>query len=540
MTISTPLLRLPNSRQASIRFYDKVLTAAAERSPGALVQARRVLGRQDLFFLLVYYLGRKDINRDWLFDRCREVQSAPNGHLDLWARDHYKSTIITVGLSIQDVLASHGDDPLPTYGGREATIGVFSHSRPIAKAFLKQIKREFELNEALRRDFADVLWANPAAEAPQWSEDGGIIVKRRTNPKEATIEAWGLVDGQPTSKHFFIRVYDDVVTRESVSTAEQIRKTTEAWELSTNLGTNGGWERYIGTRYHLFDSYAEMMRRGTVKPRIYPATKDGTDNGEPVLLTVDELAKKRQDQGPYTFAMQMLQNPLADRAQGFREEWLRYWSINSLSGLNVMMVVDPASGRNRERGRDPASGQKRSRNDYTSIWVIGLGGDGNFYVVDMVRDRLNLTERANVIFDLHRKYRPTLVGYEQYGLQADIEHIKDRQERENYRFKIEELGGRMAKEDRIRRLVPHFEQGRVYLPNSLIRRDWEGRAVDLVRTFLEEEYLAFPVLAHDDMLDSLSRICDDGMKLDPPSGDLKPKLYDPYQPKQRQDWMTRF
>ena len=37
-------------------------------------------------------------------------------------------------------------------------------------------------------------------------------------------EAHGLVDGQPTSRHFRLRVYNDVVVPESVYTPEQIQK----------------------------------------------------------------------------------------------------------------------------------------------------------------------------------------------------------------------------------------------------------------------------------------------------------------------------
>ena len=174
----------------------------------------------DLFFLLIHGLRRIDADRDWLFERCREVQKDPNNRLDLWSREHYKSTIITFGLTIQDVL----NDP-------DITVGIFSHTRPIAKGFLRQIKREFESNDFLKQLFPDVLWANPQTEAPKWSEDEGLIVKRKGNPKEGTVEAWGLVDGQPTSKHYKLMVYDDTVTRESVTTPDMIAKVTEAWEL---------------------------------------------------------------------------------------------------------------------------------------------------------------------------------------------------------------------------------------------------------------------------------------------------------------------
>jgi hypothetical protein len=219
------------------------------------------------------------MERQWLFERCREVQAGPNGYLDLWSREHYKSTIITYGKSIQDILASHGDDPLPVWDGREVTIGIFSHTRPIAKGFLRQIKQEFEANDVLRDLFPDIFWPNPRRDAPKWSEDDGIIVRRKSNPKEATVEAWGLVDGQPTSKHFLILNYDDIVTRESVTTPDMIAKTTSALELSYNLGAHGGHKRFIGTRYHYNDSYKTLMDRGTAKPRIYKATDDGTVHG---------------------------------------------------------------------------------------------------------------------------------------------------------------------------------------------------------------------------------------------------------------------
>lgn len=459
----------------------------------------RKRARTDLFFLMTEILGRKDIDRPWLKARCEEVQASPNGHLDLWAREHYKSTIITFGLTIMEILGSHGDDPLPEYGGRELCFGIFSHTRPIAKGFLRQIKTEFEKNERLKALFPDILWADPR-QAPKWSEDDGIVVKRKSNPKESTVEAWGVVDGQPTGKHFPRLVYDDLVTKESVTTPDMIAKTTAALELSYNLGTDGGVKRFIGTRYHYNDSYKTVIDRGTANPRVYPATEDGTVTGTPVLLSAEVLAEKRRDMGPYTFACQMLQDPKGDETQGFRDEWLRYYEGDASSGTNRYILIDPAS-------------EKKKGNDYTAIWVVGLGSDQNYYALEIIRDRLNLTQRVQLVMELHRKWKPKDVRYEKYGMMADIEHLKFVQQQENYRFDVTEVAGQTPKPDRIKRLIPIFEQRRFYLPRSQYRTNYEGVTEDMVQVFLHQEYKPFPVAIHDDMFDALARIEEPGLDL---------------------------
>jgi len=465
----------------------------------------RSLCQTDLYFLLRYICGRKDMEHPWVFARCREVQAEPNDRIDLWAREHYKSTIITFGLTVQDIL-----------NNQDITVGIFSHTRPIAKGFLRQIKRELEGNERLKALFPDVLYANPIKESPKWSEDEGIIVRRRTNPKEATVEAWGLVDGQPTSKHYGLMVYDDVVTRESVTTPDMIAKVNEAWELSTNLTSEGGRVRIAGTRYHFNDTYAEIIRRGGAIARIHPATDDGTPSGNPVLLTRESLEKKRVAQGAYTFSSQQLLNPVADEAQGFKTDWI----IN-----NTFKIHGRGEQFNRYIVVDPANAKKRS-SDYTAMIVIGLGMDENYYVLDMLRDRLNLTQRADALFTLHKKWKPKLVGYERYGMMADIQHINDRMQQDNYRFHIVELGGISSKSDRIRRLIPLFENRRFFFPDTIWRTNYEGKSVELVQAFIEEEYKAFPVGLHDDMFDALSRILDPEMALNWPKQVETPDRYE--------------
>jgi predicted phage terminase large subunit-like protein len=240
------------------------------------------------------------------------------------------------------------------------------------------------------------------------------------------------------------------------------------------------------------------MDRGTATPRIHAATHDGSESGDPVFLTVEQLHIKRRDMGPYVFGCQMLQNPIADSAQGFKREWLRYFTgdITTQSSFNWYLLVDAANS-------------KRKGSDYTSIWAVGLGIDGNYYAIPEVRDRLNLTERTERLIDLHRKYRPVEVRYERYGMMADIAYIKLMQEKENYRFDIVEVAGQTSKIDRIKRLVPLSQNGSLYLPRQKNVTDYEGITRDLVQSFIEEELIPFPVPLHDDMLDALARIQED-------------------------------
>jgi len=459
------------------------------------VALMRWLGQNDLFFLLTVLLGRPDAGKPWIFDRCREIEAAADGTLFLLAREHYKSTMITFAGTIQAILR----DP-------NVTIGIFSHTRPAAKGFLTQIKSELETNEAIKGLYPDVLFADPQKESPRWSMDDGIIVRRSANPKESTVEAWGLVDGQPIGKHYRLMVYDDVVTDDGCKTPGMIEATQKAWELSLNLGSDGGRKVYVGTRYHQNDCWATMLKRGTPVV-MHPATDDGTANGEPVLMSRAFLGEKRRLMGPYTFSCQMLLNPVAEGSMGFRQNWLCYWIKQpARDSLNVYITVDPSSGK------------KKGSGDYTVMLVHGLGCDGNYYLLDGVRDRLNLTQRAQDLMRLVRKWSPACVGYEEYGMQADIEHIRQIMEQQSYRFNLVPMGGKLSKNDRIMRLIPVYEAGRMWLPCRSVFVDVQGKARDLIAEYLDDEYGMFPVCAHDDMLDCHARI------LDPVLGAVFPRV----------------
>ena len=457
----------------------------------------RTLCKEDLFFLLTVALRRHDANNQFVFDRCREVEVDRDGFINLWSREHYKSSIGSFALIIQEVLR----DP-------EVTIGIFSHTRPIAKAFLFAIKTELETNSFIKNLFKDVLYDDPQKESKKWSLDDGLIVKRKSSAPTCTLEAWGLVDGMPTGKHFAILNYDDLVSLGSVTSPEMIEKTTNAWRVSLNLGSEAGTQkcrkRYWGTRYHQNDTYAQIIDTGSVKVKeIYPTDLGKNDIeviGNPVLMTTETLLEKRKSMGIYVYATQMLQNPSADKAQGFDTNWLEYYdSLRNNRNWNYYIICDPAGDK------------KKKTSDYTVFCVIAMAPDKNYYLVDMVRDRLNLTERTNILFELIMKWNPKKIGYEEYGKDSDIAHIKYVQDEKGFRFNIEPLAGHMPKADRIRRLVPIFEGRHFFLPRRLPYITKAKQMVDLVQEFIAKEYIDFPVSSHDDMLDCISRVLDDNL-----------------------------
>lgn len=485
---------------------------------GTNVEGIRVLCQIDLYYLLVKVCGRVDMLHPWLYERCREFERAPNGHLDLWAREHYKSTIITFGGTIQAIL----NDP-------EITCCIFSHTGDIALAFLKQIKNELEMNETLKTAFPDILWANPAKQAKQWNTQDGIVVKRHGNPKEATLESSGLVDGQPVSKHYKLRIYDDVVTDRSVHTPEQIKKTTDSYSLSQSLGMVGGIERMIGTRYSYADTYEWVLQRNAMKERIYPATKNGEPDGELVLFTPEHWKELKMKLTDNDIACQYMQNPLSGQQRMFNILDLQVYEVRPQI-LNVYIMCDPARS-------------KKKDSDNTAIMVIGVDYALNKYLLDGYNHKMNLKERWENYLNMYVRWirqpgiQNVYMGYESFGAQADMDYFEEQMKRPNIpRFDIKELAwpreGEGSKIDRVQRLIPDVKSKKMYLPypssdkrltanqqkmknqgydhriaQPVRRKDENGNVYDVAEA-LKMQFHYFPFGGKKDAIDALARIYD--------------------------------
>ena len=481
----------------------------------------RVLSTDDLYFLLARILstsswphpsgGKLLWDDEWILDRCRECQFDNQNVVKIWARGHGKSTIDTFGGLIRLALA----DP-------NTTIGIFSITAKVARSFLYQIKLELEQNELLKALHPDKLYLDPQARtngSPKWSLNDGITIKRSRNWKNATIEAHGLVDGNFTGARFKVRHFDDMVNESTVNNPEMIEKAVRGYSLAQACRAPNGWTQVVGTFYSQNDPYIHLCKKlgynysiHACHPILWDDVEIDDETGFPkklyhdfsktVFFSEKEISEAKRDVGE-EFGIQYLCDPTYALEANFDESWIEYYDAfpgNVRKGQSVYILVDPAN-------------EKKKHSDYTCMWVVGLGDDQNYYILDCVRAKLNLSERTDKLFELVSRWGPLQVRYEQYGLMSDIQHIKYVMDHRNYHFNIEKVGGSTKKTDRIKRLLPPFKNHKFYFPKALLQTNADGKEEDMVKTFIAEEYREFPQAQFDDMMDSLSRIMEPDMPL---------------------------
>ena len=460
---------------------------------GKRLSAYRWLCKTDLYFLLYFGMEMEFINADfrtadWWVRRIRMVEDGPQTDtLDLWFRESGKSSIITVGESIQDILKNPDE-----------RIGIFAYNRPLAKAFLRKIKVIFEGSDILRTWFPDILWANPRKDAPKWSEDEGIIVNRRSTPAESTVEAWGMIDSQPTGRHFTKRVYDDVVTRDSVQTPGQTFKVLETFQLSQNLATRGGRKRILGTRYDFGDLYGHLIgqvEKGEINLNIrhFSAREEGPAGWEYNLFTEDELSSKESEMGSFVFAAQMLQNPVHPEDQPFKPEFLRYWT--KLSDLDGDVSAYPKYLLGDLAGWDEKG--KTVGGDRSAFLVVGISPADSWVILETKMGRYSPTEIIDYLFASHERWHWHSAHIEEEKLSKVLMHfLKPEMAGRGHYITVRGLkhGGR-SKDLRIQGLQPRYEAGQIVVNPDLHKE-------------LIEEFRQYPRGKYRDGLDALAYALD--------------------------------
>jgi hypothetical protein len=452
---------------------------------------------EDLWFMIYFILKVEPANHPWVVAACREVEDGPDDMtLELWAREHFKSTIFTIGETVQKMLKNP-----------ESRVGIFSHTKPNAKGFLRSIKILFESNQELKQLFPEILYENPHRDSPKWSEDDGLVLKRRGFYKESTIEANGLIEGMPVGKHYTDLVFDDIETQDVVATPEQIRKLKTMFDLAQNLGTQDSKQRVIGTTYHhqgvlmYVKEKADIHGKKIYNTRIKPATDDGTPSGKPVLLTQKKLDQLKSNE--YVFACQQLLNPTPIGVRRFNSEDLKITKKEDIpSDLELFMTIDPAG-----------DAFDKVRGDSWAVLLCGVDaeidslGASNVFVLDAMIDKMKPTEAIEEIVRMYlRGGYIQKVGVEKVALSEVEIHVKKALEKAGRRISVEDKtlvilrpSGR-SKNKRIEgALAWPFSNSKIHVSDNVPEKYIE---------IMKEEMDTYPYSGKDDFLDGLAYLYD--------------------------------
>lgn len=199
--------------------------------------------KSDLRFLCKHILGMADWDDELHGDVVRQLNLPERHKLFLIPRGHLKSSIVTVGWTIQQILINPNTRIL-------ITNAVWDLSR----TFLREIAGLLIDKSPLPDIFGQF-----SGKGSKFTEDAITIAQRTIGTvKEPTIMTGG-VEKAVTGMHFDIILHDDLVEQNNISTPEQIRKIIQFRQNCLDLLDPGGIEIIIGTRWAMGDLYGTLI-----------------------------------------------------------------------------------------------------------------------------------------------------------------------------------------------------------------------------------------------------------------------------------------
>lgn len=448
-----------------------------EQNPQA--EEIKALAARSLFFLCTHFLQYKDW--DVIHDDVERFLARPSKKKALVIpRNHLKSTFATIGFSILKILQNPN-----------IRILICNQVWDMSRSFLREIKEQLESSQ-LKHLFGEFVSA-------KWNEDE-IIIRQRTRPlKEPTIRTAG-VESEQTGGHYDLIILDDLMGLQNSQTPEQREKAKRFRRSMINLLEPGGQVIECLTRWHLDDTFSEVLEKERkyydimirqviengklIFPKKFarkfdPVRKDWTSVDDATCM--DYIDHLKSSMPLDEFSSQYLNQPFSSEKQLFKPEMFRYWSQRP-EGLYLAMAIDLAISEERQA-------------DETAIVVTGMDKDWKLYVLDYLKGRWRPSEVIENIFSMRSKWRPHTVGMETNGFQKTLKFAceEDMRKRRDY-FSIEEIrtGPEKSKIERIKTLEPLYRNGSAYHAAWMKGKD------------LEVELQTFPKGKHDDLSDALS------------------------------------
>jgi len=140
--------------------------------------------------------------------------------------------------------------------------------------------------------------------------------------------------------------------------------------------------------------------------------------------------------------------------------------------------------------------------DYTSIAVIGVDENNNWFLVDGFYGRIKPDETIDKIFLFVEKWRPYAVVLEKVAFQLSMKtFIQNEMVKRGRFFNLEMVSRTKAKLAVIKALQPIVELGRLWLPKEYLKSFVEELKHEM-SLITNDDILA----KHDDLVDSIAQL----------------------------------
>src|SRR3990167_1333984 len=369
--------------------------------------------------------------------------------------------------------------------GENEKILAISQSDTLAKNWVRLIKQEMEANELILRDWGESFTFGPEI-SQKWTENHISLDRNGRVFNEMLSRGKGTqIRGFRPSRVFCDDLEDDLELRN-----EENRKHNKEWFLGPVMNTIKTSDQIIilGTLLHplcllkeIIDKkppfqgwntkkYAAIMDRKSIWPQRWP---------------LEELRKRMDELGMWTFNKEYMNDPQFTDDVIFRQEWLNTYEELPKIIKKVM-------------GIDLAASQKRTA-DYTAYVVWGEAEDGKIYCLEAAHGRWGTFEQIDRFFQAGKKHSISEALVEEGLLWHSIGQPLIQRARDKGIYfqltpiKLGAFNERQQKQSpdkvtRAYRVLPLFEQKRV-----LFRKDQRE---------IFEEFATFPTGQHDDLVDA--------------------------------------
>ena len=324
------------------------------KSQPDLLEALRTRALNDFYFFCKAVMNYKDMTPHCHKKMCDFIVNETwKRKMTLQPRGHLKSAILTIAHSLW----------LGTKDPYESVL-ILNESSENAEEFLYKIRKTVVENPIYRALFPecvpdesskDVRWSNKFADLKR--KPGGFYIG-------PTFQAIG-IRGAPTSRHVTRIKFDDVYGESAANSEADSEYIWRAYAKSDNLlvSPKDNFIDLIGTHWNTFDVYVRIMEEeggcfldqsgeqvawlSQPSPTylIWRRSCYEEDGITPIWgerFTEAVLEQERKKLGPFMFALQMLNNPVAESNVDFTAKDVRFWEHDRLDDKRIRFF-DPVA-----------------------------------------------------------------------------------------------------------------------------------------------------------------------------------------------------